>query len=168
MLKTKKSQRKLKREERKENRKPFKETAVGVFLKEKAPDLLGNSVAAVGEFFNLSALERLGENIAGSDELSAADKGHALKLLEYEMQEMQEITKRWESDNLSSERLPKLVRPAILIVTWAILVLVIILNFFGITVDSNYMTIYEVLALTVNGAYFSARTIEKYHSKKLK
>jgi hypothetical protein len=36
----------------------------------------------------------------------------------------------------------------------------------GVSIDSIYITVFEVLALAVNGAYFGARTIEKYHKEK--
>lgn len=94
-----KEERQQKRAERKANRKPFKDTAVGVFLKEKAPDILGGAVSTVGDVFNIGGLNKIGEAIAGSNDLGPADKEEAQRLLQLEIDEQKELTKRWQSDN---------------------------------------------------------------------
>ena len=158
-----KEDRQLRRAERKENKKKFSETKAGMFLKDKAPAILD----FVGDVLPDKGLLGVVKNlISKDDKLSSSDKEYVLKLIELDFQEMQEITKRWESDNLQELKLPKLIRPIILATTWVILLTLIITNFCGIEIDNEYLDVYKILALTVNGAYFSARTIEKYHKKK--
>ncbi len=93
-----KKDRQAKREEKRANRKPFKDTAVGIFLKEKAPDILGGAVSTVGDIFSIGGLDKIGQAIAGSNDLSPEDKAEAQRLLELEIEEQKELTKRWESD----------------------------------------------------------------------
>ena len=109
-----KKDREANREERKANRKPFKDTAVGIFLKEKAPDILGGAISTVGDIFSIGGLDKIGQAIAGSNDLSPEDKVEAQRLLELEIEEQKELTKRWESDNKQELMLPKLIRPSIL------------------------------------------------------
>ena len=161
-----KEERQQKRAERKANRKPFKDTAVGVFLKEKAPDILGGAVSTVGDVFNIGGLNKIGEAIAGSNDLSPEDKEEAHRLLQLEIDEQKELTKRWQSDNEQELKLPKLIRPSILAYTWVLLTVLVIMDACGIVIDSVYIRVFEILALAVNSAYFGARTIEKYHKRK--
>jgi len=158
-----KEERQERRSSRKESRKKFSETKAGVFLKEKAPNILN----VIGDILPDKGALGIVKNLISKDNtLSSSDKEHVLKLIELDFQEMQEITKRWESDNEQDLKLPKLIRPIILATTWVILLTLIITNFCGIEIDNEYLDVYKILALTVNGAYFSARTVEKYHKKK--
>ena len=84
----------------KKERKKLGETKVGIFLKEKAPDLIGDGLQIIGDLTGRETLENLGRKISGDERLSDSDKDHALNLIQLDLQEMQEITKRWESDNL--------------------------------------------------------------------
>lgn len=159
--------RKARREARKnKERKKLGETKVGIFLKDKAPNLIGTGLQIIGDLTGRQTLETLGNKIKGSTELSEDDKRHALELIQLDLQEMQEITARWESDNNQELKLPKLIRPLVLAFTWILLTTLIILDASGIIIRSDYVSVFEILALSVNGAYFSARTIEKYHDKK--
>ena len=155
-----------KKDKEKKERKKLGETKVGIFLKEKAPELLGDGLQLLGGLTGRKVLENLGKKISGSDKLSDSDKAYALELIALDLQEMQEITARWESDNQQELKLPKLIRPVILAYTWIILTLLVVLDACGIKLHDNYVNMFEVLALTVNGAYFSARTVEKYHKMK--
>ena len=160
---SRKAERLARREAKKANRKPFKETNVGLFLSEKAPailDTIGDILPSNGMLGVVKGL------ISTDDTLTPEDKEHALELIELDLQEMQEITKRWESDNQQELKLPKLIRPSVLAFTWILLTILIVLNACGVSIESSYIDVFEILALTLNGAYFSARTIEKYHSKK--
>ena len=163
-----KKERQANREERKANRKPFKDTAVGIFLKEKAPDILGGAVSTVGDIFSIGGLDKIGQAIAGSNDLSPEDKVEAQRLLELEIEEQKELTKRWESDNKQELMLPKLIRPSILAYTWILLSVLVVMDACGVVIDSVYIRVFEILALAVNSAYFGARTIEKYHRNKYK
>jgi hypothetical protein len=154
----------LKRRERKEGRKPFKDTAVGVFLKEKAPDILGGAVSTVGDVFSIGGLNMIGEAIAGSNDLSESDKEHALNLLDYEIKELEEITKRWEADAKSESWLPKNIRPltlAFLMLFMSVIVISDSIEVWSFDVKDGYITLIEALLLTTVIAYMGSRGAEK-------
>ena len=85
-------------------KKKFNETKVGQFLSKAAPgilDLAGNVLPDAGLF-------GLVKNLIKKDSvLPIEDKEKALMLLEQDMTEMQEVTKRWESDMKSDSWLSK-------------------------------------------------------------
>ena len=94
------------------NKKKFFETKVGKFLKKVAPNLLG----VIGNVIpNAGILDTAKELIQKDSTISKEDKDIALELLKIDTIEIQEITKRWESDNLSDSWLSKNVRPLTLI-----------------------------------------------------
>ena len=78
-------------------KKKFKDTKVGKFLLGKSGviDVITNILPDQGV---LGMVKNL---IDKDQELTPQDKETALKLLEQDMIEMQEVTKRWQSDNLS-------------------------------------------------------------------
>ena len=87
----------------------------------------------------------------------------ALKELEYDVIEMQEITKRWESDNLSDSWWSKNVRPLSLMFLTVTLFIYVILDssLEGFNVDSEWVDLLSSLLMLVYGGYFSARALEK-------
>ena len=93
-------------------KKKFHETKVGQFLSKTAPGILGT----VGEVLPNNGVLGLVKNLIHKDPaLPAEDKEKALKLLEQDMVEMQEVSKRWESDMKSDSWLSKNTRPLSLI-----------------------------------------------------
>ena len=84
-------------------------------------------------------------------------------LMQAEVQAQQEVTKRWEADMKSDNWLSKNIRPLICIFLTAIFVVVSIFdgNAGGFTISPAYVPIYQTLLITVYGAYFAGRTIEK-------
>lgn len=158
-------EKKARRKAKRENRKPLKETAVFQFLKDKAPDLIGDGLEIVGGAFGIEPLKKLGAKISGSD-LPEEVKATAIQLLEQDTIEMQEITKRWSADMMSDSWLSKNVRPLVCLYTWVLLTVVFCLKWAGYDLPDSYVTLFTTLALAVNGAYFGARTIEKYHKQK--
>ena len=92
--------------------KKFSETKVGQFLSKAAPGLLGT----VGQVLPDKGVLGIVKNLIHKDEaLPIEDKEKALKLLEQDMIEMQEVSKRWESDMKSDSYLSKNTRPLSLI-----------------------------------------------------
>ena len=84
-------------------RKKFKETKVGVFLKDKAPSILN----AVGEFLPDQGGLGIVKNIISSDSnIEPRDKATALQLLEQDIAEMNNISSRWQSDMKSDSCSP--------------------------------------------------------------
>ena len=134
-------------------------TRVGDFLRSinfsKAAEVVMDIVG--GDF--KSALE----TIKGSDELTPAQIDFALKELEFDKQEMQEVTKRWESDMLSDSWLSKNIRPLTLAFLTATLFIYIILDsaLDGFKIATEWIDLLSSLLLLVYGGYFGARTVEK-------
>ena len=151
------------RDKRRAERKKFKDTAVGIFLKDKAPKILD----VIGDVLPDNGVLGIAKNLLSTDNsMSEHDKEFAYKLLDMEIEEQKQISIRWQSDNEQDLKLPKLIRPVVLAYTWILLTILVVMDAFGVAIDSLYITVFEVLALAVNSAYFGARTIEKYHSKK--
>jgi len=134
-------------------------TRVGDFLRSinfsKAADVVMDIVG--GDFKGAF------ETIKGSDELTPAQIDFALKELEFDKQEMQEVTKRWESDMLSDSWLSKNIIPLTLAFLTATLFIYIILDsaLDGFKIDNAWIDLLSSLLLLVYGGYFGARTVEK-------
>jgi|TARA_R110000822_G_scaffold256611_1_gene382380 hypothetical protein len=84
-------------------------------------------------------------------------------LMQAEVQAQQEVTKRWEADMKSDNWLSKNIRPLICIFLTAVFVVVSVFdgNAGGFVISPAYIPIYQTLLITVYGAYFAGRTIEK-------
>ena len=146
----------------KDKQKP-KDWKITKFLKEKAPHILG----IVGDVLpDKGALGIIKNLITKDTKISKEDKELLLKQLELDAKEYEEITKRWESDNKQDLKLPKLIRPIVLSVLVGLFVLTVVLSFFDVLIPESYLNLLELILLTVIGAYFGARTVEKYHNKK--
>ena len=74
--------------------------------KKVAPELLD----IAGNITGIEPLKRLGEKIKSDGQLSEADKEMLLAELEFDMIEMQEVTKRWTSDNAADSFMTKNIR----------------------------------------------------------
>lgn len=107
------------------------------------------------------------EAIGGSKELTAVEKEMLVKELEQDVIEMQEITKRWQSDMNSDSWLSKNIRPlSLAFLTVAMFLYVILdssLNTFNIA--EQWVSLLGNLLMLVYGGYFSARTLEKIRKK---
>tara|TARA_R110002012_G_scaffold51747_1_gene133429 strand:- start:628 stop:1077 length:450 start_codon:yes stop_codon:yes gene_type:complete len=144
-------------------KKKFNETKVGKFLSKAAPgilDIAGDVLPDAGVFGLVKNL------IHKEPALPAEDKEKALKLLEQDMVEMQEITKRWSSDMKSDSWLSKNTRPLTLIFLTASLVIFILLDGFEInfSIDGSWIDLLKSLLITVYVAYFGSRGAEKFKS----
>ena len=74
----------------------------------------------------------------------------------------QEITKRWQADSLTDSWLSKNVRPLTLICVMTFLILMTFFEGFGITnVNQSWISLWEMVSVTVIGGYFALRTIDK-------
>ena len=85
------------------DKKKFKDTKVGKFLLGKSGiiNVIGNILPDQG------ALGMVKNLIQSDPDLPPQDKETALKLLEQDMVELQEISKRWDSDMKSDSWLSK-------------------------------------------------------------
>ena len=143
-------------------KKKFKDTKVGGFLLGKSGiiDVITNILPDQGV---LGMVKNL---IDKDQELTPQDKETALKLLEQDMIEMQEVTKRWQSDNLSDSWLSKHTRPMTLIFLTVSLVVFILLDGLSIEfgINSEWINLLKSLLITVYVAYFGSRGVEKFKS----
>lgn len=127
-------------------KKKIKDTAVGRFLLDKIPNVVGAIAdnTAVGSV--LSAI------IGGSD-MSEEDKQIALKKLEIERAEIDGTTRRWVADARSGSWLASNVRPLVLVF---LTISYVIGWYLGYPLDS----ITGLLSIVIGG-YFGSRGVEK-------
>ena len=137
--------------------KPVKETKVGQWLKEKAPSVLD----VVGDVLPDRGVLGVVKNLVDKDPTLDSEEFQAV--MDAEMRAQDNVTERWKADAQSDVKLAKLIRPAMLIA--------LCLFFMTLTVwdgvdpqfmpPENYINLLEILMLTVFGAYFAGRTVEK-------
>ena len=142
-------------------KKTFKDTKVGQFLSKTAPSILGT----VGDVLPDQGVLGLVKNLIHKDpELPQQDKETALKLLDQDMVEMQEVSKRWESDMKSDSWLSKNTRPLSLIFLTISMVILILMDSFewSFGVSNGWVDLLQTLLVTVYVAYFGSRGAEKF------
>jgi hypothetical protein len=147
--------------EKRKNKKKFKDTRVGKFLTNHAPNVLksiGNVVPDAG------ILNLVGDLIKKDDKITPSNKEHALELLKMDITEMQEVSKRWDSDMTSDSWLSKNVRPLMLIFLTVSSLFLIILDSLEIEffVSTEWVDLLKSLLITTYVAYFGSRGINKY------
>jgi len=143
------------------SKKKFKDTRVGKFLSKAAPNILKGVSDIIPD---AGILKLVGGLISKDDAITPKDKEEALKLLELDIIEIEEISKRWAADMSSDSWLSKNTRPMMLIFltvsTW-LLILMDSLNVeFG--VSTEWIELLKSLLLTCYIAYFGSRGMEKY------
>ena len=143
-------------------KKKFNETKVGQFLNKAAPGILD----LAGDIFPDAGLFGLVKSLIKKDPaLPAEDKEKALMLLEQDMVEMKEITKRWESDMKSDSWLSKNTRPLCLIFLSVMTIAFIWVDShheISFTVEQEWIGLLKTLVTTVYVAYFGSRGAEKF------
>jgi len=142
------------------SKKKFKDTKVGAFLTDRAPQVLSQ----VGEFLPDQGALGVVKNIITSDTtIEPKDKETALKLLDQDIQEMKDVSSRWQSDMASDSWLSKNTRPLTLIyLTLSSTILIIVDSFHMMfDVDNAWVELLKTLLITVYVAYFGSRGAEK-------
>ena len=145
------------------SKKKFSETKVGKFLSQAAPNILG----VAGDILPDAGVLGMVKNLIQKDNvLPPEDKEKALKLLEQDMVEMQEVSKRWDSDMKSDSWLSKNTRPMSLIFLTVSMVTLILLDSFEIDfhVAEGWVSLLQTLLVTVYVAYFGSRGAEKFQT----
>ncbi len=144
-------------------------TRIGDFLrtvKGVAPDILN----LAGTLTGVDGLKNLGKLIGDTTTMSDSDKEFALKQLEFDVVDAQEVTKRWQSDMSSDSWLAKNVRPLIILfLTLALAVFMAVdsqVNNF--VVKEEWIGLLTSLLLLVYGAYFGGRSLEKIQKTRSK
>ncbi len=141
-------------------------TAVGNFLRSINFSKVTEVVTSVLKGDISSAIDV----ISKSKELSEEQVKMALKELEHDVIEMQEITKRWESDNLADSWWSKNVRPLSLMFLTVTMFLYIILDssIEGFSVEKEWIDLLSSLLLLIYSAYYGGRSLEKIQNIKKK
>tara|TARA_R100001079_G_C4378089_1_gene121874 strand:+ start:128 stop:544 length:417 start_codon:yes stop_codon:yes gene_type:complete len=136
------------------SKKKFKDTKVGQFLLSK-----GSNIADfVGDALPSEGLLGIVKNVISKDDtLPPQDKEEALKRLEFDLIEMQEVTKRWVADSKGS-KLTQNVRPLTLI----FLTVAFVIGWF---LQIEELEIVKELLTMVFLAYFGGRSVEKFSKK---
>jgi|TARA_R100000935_G_scaffold55059_1_gene84653 hypothetical protein len=148
------------------SKKKFKDTKVGQFLNKIAPSILGTVsgiIPSAGVLGLVKSLIHKESDIV----ISPQDKETALLLLEQDMIELKEVSKRWESDMKSDSWLSKNTRPMSLIFLTAMTIAFIWVDsheHLSFTVEQEWISLLKTLTTTVYVAYFGSRGAEKFKS----
>jgi len=126
--------------------KKFKDTAVGKFLLQKIPQV-------VGKIAEDTPVGSVIEAIIGGSDMPQEDKDVALEKLRLERAEIDGMTRRWVADSNSQSWLARNVRP----LTLAVLVLSYVTGWF-MGLDTSDTS--DLLTWVLCG-YFGARTADK-------
>jgi len=151
----------------KKKRKKFKETKVGIFLKEKAPKILDS----IGDVLPNNGVYGVVKNlISQDDKITPKDKELALKLIDQDIAEMNSVSERWQYDMQSDSWLSKNTRPLTLIYLTVCMTLFIVFDSVDLLFDMNaaWIDLLQTLLVTVYVAYFGSRGAEKVFINKNK
>ena len=138
--------------------KKVRDTKLGAWLKEKAPNVLDT----VGDLLPNQGALGLVKNLL--DKEPGIDPAEAKAKVDAEIAFQNNVTERWKADMGSDVKLAKLIRPVMLIVLVTVFVATMVFDSLDnqpFNVKDSYVSLLEILMLTVFGAYFAGRTVEK-------
>ena len=104
------------------------------------------------------------DDIITTDEEREEAKARIQQIInEHDARAQEQVTARWEADMKSDNWLSKNIRPLALIFLTAIFVIITFFdgNIGDFVINDAYKPIYQTLLITVYGAYFAGRSIEK-------
>ena len=136
----------------------IKDTKLGAWLKRKAPNVLDTVGDLLPDKGGLAIVKNLIKKEPGVDPAEAKAK------IDAEVQFQKNVTERWQADMSSDIKLAKLIRPIMLIVLISVFVATMVFDSLDnqpFNVKDSYVSLLEILMLTVFGAYFAGRTVEK-------
>ena len=139
-------------------KKKIKDTGLGRWLAEKAPNVLGTVGDLLPDQGALGVVKNLLDKEPGVDPAEAKAK------IDAEIAFQNNVTERWKADMGSDVKLAKLIRPITLIALMSMFMVTMIfdsLDNWPFNVKDSYIDLLQVLMLTAFGAYFAGRTIEK-------
>ena len=140
------------------DKKTIKNTKLGAWLKEKAPNILSVAGDLLPDSGGLGAVKNLISQDKGIDPAEAEAKINA------EIEFQKNVTERWKADMNSDVKLAKMIRPVTLICLMAMFMITMMIDSMdnvAFNVKDSYVSLLELLMLTAFGAYFAGRTIEK-------
>jgi hypothetical protein len=139
-------------------KKKIKDTKLGIWLKEKAPDILG----IVGDLLPDSGALGVVKNLLDKDD--SVDPEEAQRMIDAEVLFQGNVTERWKADMSSDVKLAKYIRPVTLIALMVIFLGAMVadsIDIWDFNVKESYVSLLEILMLTAFGAYFAGRSLEK-------
>ena len=140
------------------DKKKIKDTKLGIWLKDKAPNILG----IVGDLLPDSGALGVVKNLLDNDD--SVDPQEAQRMIDAEVRFQENVTERWKADMGSDVKLAKLIRPVTLICLMVMFMLTMTadsIDAWPFTVKDSYVDLLQILMMTAFGAYFAGRTIEK-------
>ena len=119
----------------------------------------GNTIEKIGD-----VVDKLSTSV---EERMEAKRMMKQILLDAEAKGQEQVTRRWEADMKSDNWLSKNIRPLICIFLTAMFIIISIFdgNLGEFVISPAYIPIYQTLLITVYGAYFAGRSIEKIRKK---
>jgi hypothetical protein len=135
----------------------IKDTKLGGWLKVKAPGIL----SLVGDLLPDKGGLGIVKNLL--DKEKGVDPGEAKAAVQSEVEFQNNVSRRWEADMASDVKIAKVIRPATMIVLMLFFMIMMIWDGLdeSFMPKESYVSLLEILMLTVFGAYFAGRTIEK-------
>jgi len=140
------------------NKKKIRDTKLGQWLKEKAPGILDTVGDLLPDQGGLGVVKNL------LDKEPDISPEEAKAMVDAEIAYQNNVTERWKADMGSDIKLAKLIRPVMLIVLITVFVATMVFDSLDnqpFNVKESYVSLLEILMLTVFGAYFAGRTVEK-------
>ena len=137
--------------------KKIKDTKLGSWLKDKAPNVL----SVVGDLLPDSGGLGVVKNLIEKDPEVDTDAGMAA--VDAEIAFQNNVTERWKADMGSDVKLAKLIRPVTLIALMSMFMVTMVVDSMdnvAFNVKDAYVDLLQILMLTAFGAYFAGRTIE--------
>lgn len=135
----------------------IKDTKLGEWLRSKAPGVL----RIVGDLLPDKGGLGIVKNLL--DKEDGVDPAEAAAIVQAEVEFQNNVSRRWEADMASDVKIAKIIRPATMIVLMIFFMVMMLWD--GLSEEfsprENYISLLEILMLTVFGAYFAGRTIEK-------
>ena len=110
----------------------------------------------------------LDELITSKDEKLAAERKIKELIAKHEVEMEKEISSRWSADMASDSWLAKNVRPLVLIflVVSTVLLVFIDAGVIAFEVKASWVDLLQLVLITVIGAYFGGRSLEKVKNNK--
>ena len=137
----------------------IKDTALGGWLKDKAPNILDT----VGDLLPDQGALGVVKNLIDK-QYPDLDPEEVRAKIDAEIAFQNNVTERWKADMGGDVKLAKLIRPATLIALMSMFMVTTVLDSLDnlpFNVKDSYVSLLEILMLTSFGAYFAGRTIEK-------
>ena len=136
--------------------KKIKDTGLGKWLKNKAPNVLD----VVGDFLPDSGALGVVKNLIDKDPEVNTEAGMAA--VDAEVAFQNNVSERWKADMGSDVKLAKMIRPLTLICLMGMFMLTMVfdsVDTLPFNVKDSYVDLLQILMLTAFGAYFAGLSL---------